>query len=367
MREEIDCVAAEGTDLLLIERHYDGHRLFYIRLLVEYASRRDMSITLMLSDGAERRVEFVQQLLPLRSQFQLISTAKLALKDLEDASRKISARNVVIPDGDAIATRLALRGGWKGSGRVTTLVMRERATSLSRLPGASALKMATKSALIFLGSKSRRVRIVILKSPVWSGKSPYVTVVDPVAISCSEVDIDSIRAKLNLDPDTVWFGVVGRINAGKRIDLIVRAISRLEKGNYGLAIVGKTTSESDGLLRDVKIFAREHGIRVKHLGSFLSDGELDAALTVVDYNVIVRSNESPSGILGKTLALGLKSVVAGTQQLKQYSLRFPNNVFWSELSEIHLERALFACMGSDKPPQILGRDGGSFASVLVDD
>lgn len=351
--------------VLIVEKNFDGHRLYYVRLLVEHAQSKGFSIALMLARGVENSPEYNQQVRQFQGQVQVLHSDIFDVVTVEKISREVGASEVIVPDGDTFAIALALRGGWRGEGVVTTLIMREIADSKSGIAMVAFFKRLLKRRLIAKAARARCVRVVLLKSPAWRGNSPYLTVTDPVTISAHEQDISLMRQELELSPDRYWFGIMGRIDWSKRPMLIAQAIAALPEGKYGLAIVGKATEDMDKTFEEIRLMLDAKDVQTLIVSRVLDDKELDAALSLVDCHVIIRSNEAPSAMLGKTLALGKKSIVAGTKALHAYSQIFPENVAWARLSQKNLTQAMQTSLTRGEPPPYISNHNKEFVSVLL--
>lgn len=351
--------------VLIVEKNFDGHRLYYVRLLIEHAQSKGFAIALMLARGVEDNPEYDQQVRQFQGQVKLFHSDVFDVVTVEKLSREVGASEVIVPDGDTFAIALAFRGGWRGEGVVTTLIMREIADSRSGIALVAFVKRFLKRRLIAKAARARCVRVVLLKSPAWRGRSSFLTVTDPVTISADENDISLMRDELALSSDRYWFGIMGRIDWSKRPKLIAQAIAALPEGKYGLAIVGKATEDMDETFAEIQLMLDAKGVQTVIDSRLLDDKELDAALSLVDCHVIIRSNEAPSAMLGKTLALGKRSIVAGTKALHAYSQVFPTNVTWAQLSQKDLTQAMQTSMTLRGTAPRIPSHENDFLSVLL--
>ena len=93
------------------------------------------------------------------------------------------------------------------------------------------------------------------------------------------VDREACRSRFGLDPDKKIFLFVGRVDGEKRVDLLLRAMKRLQRSDIQLAVAGQGAA-----LKDFQALARSLGLgedRVRFTG-FIPNEELHILLNSVD-------------------------------------------------------------------------------------
>lgn len=350
--------------VLLAERSFSGHRLGYVRLLAEEALRRNHRVHIALPIGGAESEEFKTHLGHLSERVDLTALPKFDLQALETFSRAVNANRVVVSDGDLLAVQLAKAGSWRGTGRLSILIMREHAQ-----PDKSAFKMWMKNRAKHLihrrVSSLTGVDLAILKSSLWKGTSRLRVAIDPVQIQCTEADIARIREDWNLDSSTYWFAVLGAITERKNVPLIAESLSFINQDKIGLLIAGKIESQLRSDIENSISQLMTSGKSAKVIDRLLTDAELDAAVSTADCLVLAHSNEGPSGLLGKAAAAGTRVVASGASSLRTDVLALGASAQWTPLELQPLSIALDSAADLPLERKIPPRTTSSFLEVLL--
>lgn len=351
--------------VLIVEQNSTGHRLFYARLLVEAALGRGASVSLLLGPDSDETAEAIH-LAALPTEVRVLREDVLTLEQIESLSQVEAVTRTVVPDGDRFALRLAKRRGWHGAGRVTVLVMRERAQP--RGAGISSRTVASlRSSLRTLAFKRvaamPAVDLRVLKSAGWTGKARFVPAIDPIRIMAGAGDGSRFRTRHGLGDDRYWFAVLGAISGRKNLDLVLDGL-RGVTAPYGLLVAGRIDEDVAESVKDRLRELEQDGTAVV-IDRLLTDEELDAAVTAVDCVVLAHSNEGPSGLLGKAGAIGTRVVAAGADSLRRDLEALPGLGEWDVLSSGALTSLLDRATLLPRPRGLLDVGSSRFTDALL--
>jgi glycosyltransferase involved in cell wall biosynthesis len=279
-------------------------------------------------------------------------------------SKEMSAAQTVVPDGDRFALRLALTRGWRGFGSLSVLIMREVAQS-GGLPGAQAIKTALRRLLFRRAGSFPNVRVAVLKSAWWTGKSEFPVARDPITLRRSSSVEQRLTAEWALDPGRYWFAVLGAISQRKNVDLVAQALSGLDTSKLGLLVAGAWDESVGDETASAIDHLRDAGASTVVINRKLQDDELDAAVALADCLVLAHSNEGPSGLLGKAAAAGTRVVAAGARSLRKDLQYLLGLGAWVELEESELARALGEAARVERPERAWGEHADDFVVALL--
>lgn len=130
----------------------------------------------------------------------------------------------------------------------------------------------------------------------------------PARLLVSQVDLDSRLRQI--DPLVIRIGFVGKVQAKKRPDLIIRALAALnQRGLRGNAVfIGPFDSNAyESHLRDL---TRELGLEEQVDFFGFSDTPENDLVDKADFLVLISKAEGQPGALVEALALGLPSIVS---------------------------------------------------------
>jgi hypothetical protein len=346
----------------IIAQEVSGHRLMYVRLLVDEALARGYQPTVVLPSGATDSEEFRMQLSQRHSRIRVIELERFAAHTVMPLLPPRPELPTLFPDGDAWLREFACRrGNWPGGALV--LVMRPTGQAQSNL-----VRWAQSVAKLILRClvRSRRgYKVLALRS--FAAKQRRWTVADPVRVGGSARMAETLRAgweTAQTHPPAYWVGVVGALNSRKNIELVAKSLAQIERGKVGLVVAGRCHEGEATMERWLKP-AREAGIPVVRTAGLLSDSQLDSILLALDCAILAHSNEGPSGILGKSKVLGTRVLLAGAQSLRRDAQFLADGTLWVRLTVHDLASGIEATLAREAPPP---RSGGStaFAAAFFD-
>lgn len=350
--------------VLIVEPNHSGHRLYYVRLIVnEVVSRGDVAIV-GVGPGATSSEEWQLHLRKIRSQLEIVECGDSARRTVAELAALTFADHVIVPDGDAIIAEIGRSRKWTTRATLAALLMREHGQP-SRIPGLAALKSKAKRLLVASANGVSGVHVRVLKSSLWLGESSAHTVRDPVSLVDDSGAIQNAVAQWDLNSDRYWFGVVGAISQRKNISAVAAALLSCTSRPLGLVIAGKfavdVVDEVEALVHELE----EHGVAVRIHDRLLSNLELDSLVAAVDCVVLAHSNEGSSGIMGKAAVLGTRVAAAGARSLEVDCAALPHLAAWAPLSEPELSSLFAECADLKRPAAVANLSSREFASALL--
>lgn len=334
--------------ILVVEPNHSGHRLFYVRLIVQQALEGGCHVIVATRPEAKLSAEWELHLQRVASQVDFIEFAESSSKAVSKLAEEVSADHVVVPDGDALIADIGRRRKWQAHASVSALLMREQGQP-SRMPGVTRFKTTIKRLLMFSAAHVRGVRVHVLKSSLWSGTMTAREVRDPVVLADQIDAIHRAAKSWELDPERYWFGVVGAVTPRKNVHAIAAALQMPMSKPVGLVIAGSCDPVVSGQLGNLADELRRSGVAVRVENRLLSDVELDSVIAAVDCVVLAHSNEGSSGIMGKAAVLGTRVAAAGARSLEADCRVLPDLASWAPLSEPEFPSLLASCVGRSRP------------------
>lgn len=350
---------------LIVELDGGGHRLYHVRLLTQLALSRGHRVCVLMGDTAHRQQHIDTHLGGLRDRLELISSPGATWATVEETARRLEADVTVVAEADGYLTTLVRRGGWKGGGRLSLLVMR---TNIPTGAGRLRWVVATvvKQVCMRLVARMSSVQLRVLRSGLWSGRSRWEPARDPVGFIATSADIEDVQRRWSLDPDRHWYGIVGTITPNKHADLVASALAgNGARGSCGLLLAGLLHDAVREQLPSVQAELAAGDVELRVVDELLSDTDLDAAIGAVDTLVLAYTHNGPSGTLGKALAGGTRIVAAGSPAIRDDCLAVPDAAEWVELDVPALAAALARSRSLPAPrPRIVATEE-SFAEELL--
>ncbi|WP_247828495.1 hypothetical protein [Arthrobacter antioxidans] len=363
-------VSSRPRRVAIVEPNSTGHRLYYVRLLVEEAARRGDEVFVLLAADAPASDEYEHHLGAIDGPFAVRSlpegTTAMTLGHLHHLARELGTDLVVVPDGDRVARAMALSPQWRGPGRLSVLVLREKAQS-NGFFGRAYLVNVLKSLIHCRADRGRHATVVLLKTSLWNGRSVLTTANDPVTMLATKSSIRRFKEEMGLDAARHWFAVLGVVDERKNLPLVARSLAALEGQRIGLLVAGRCSAAALASARPFLDSLRSAGVRVVVLDRMLSDLDLDSAVGAVDTVVMAHSNDGSSGLFGKAAAAGTRIVAAGSRTLRKDIADFPELGEWSRLDEEDLGAALARSLSDDSVRRTRSPGAASFTSPLLDD
>jgi hypothetical protein len=348
-RQEATRSTAERSSgrILVVEPNPTGHRLVYVRLIVEHARALGRDVRVALGRDADRTPEYALHLAGLDLGPTLTASSK-DLAELRALASSSHADLVVVPDGDAVALTLGRGGRWDSPATLSVLVMRGTAQP-SKRPMLNLPRRLARRALLLAASARPNVRVHVLATGWRPPRSLIPTAPDPISFSASSNDRLQLRERLGLNPDRYWFGVLGAIDERKNAEMVARAVLASPSRRQGFIVAGPIR---ESVLRNLNALAPRFsaaGIELRLVDRVLSQHELDEFVLACDCVVIAYATEFPSGIFGKALLAGTRTITAGSRWLRADSRQVPDHAEWVPLDVKSLSGAMARALDSDRP------------------
>lgn len=351
----------DSDHILLVSERFTGHRLSYVRLLIDRILADGAKATLLIAPGGLSSNEFAAHLRDVSHLVRCVETDRCSVLDLSTAAQETGATMTVVPDGDRLAFEVALRGGWRGPGTLRILVMRPSGKR-SRVPGIRLISSLGRLLVRTVARLRPRVRVLSLGSSVQQSGSAMV-VPDPVTYAATHEQIRALRDTWPGPPGRYWFAVVGALNARKNVDLICGAVLGEFDREIGFVVAGRADESLSGLSSYLDTVAAA-GVPVERIDGILSDELLDAVVGAADCVILAHSNEGPSGILGKAAVAGTRVVMSGASSLRRDARSLTQHSEWVPLDVQALHGAMFRASHLPAPPTMqLGAT--SFSDALI--
>lgn len=308
--------------IFIIEPDATGHRLVYVRLLVEGALQRGLSVVLLLGSSAQHSVELQVHLAAYVNHEKVIWRYGCSMRDvLECMSSVGSPSQIVIPHLD----RLLRKGlGLAVLARVTKvsgLVMQHPKWEQSLSPGVvRRLKLYGKSkTLHFL--ESAGVNVKELYAP---GPAPCRGVPDPILIKSvveTHRNAREFRRTRGMGDQLYWLGMVGGITDRKNLPLLLDAILALpqaERSSIGLALLGQFRC-SQLKLDEVREGCLEAGVPLVVDDRLMTNEEVNISVAALDCVATLYSTHTPNSTVAKAVALGTAVLAAGSRSYRYHA------------------------------------------------
>lgn len=350
--------------VLIVEQNTSGHRMHYVRLLLEEIDRGDCDAVILTSLGASKSPEWQLHLGGFTGKLKYLESHRLTAAGIRKLVLRMNVSHVVIPDGDRLCMEIGIRRKWPRQIGLSLLIMREFVQD-SKFQAISDLRQKIKNALVQSADSVENVNVFLLKSSLWTGVSKRRVVKDPITLLGSDSNRDDILSNYGAESDRFWFGVLGAITPRKNLSVIVEALTGVTSTKIGLIVAGKISEEVQDQLPAVQKQCEEHGISLAIHDSLLEDLEFDSLVRSVDCLVVAHSNEGPSGIMGKAALAGTKVVAAGAMSLKQDCAAVPSLAIWTPLTTRGLTDALSRSVIARDPRPFTELSVRDFASVLL--
>ena len=344
---------------LIVETNPHGHRLMYVALLAEYALNRGDRVLVATTIEARQGEQFRKHLGPLARWIEVVTVkATASLLQLCKVAMAEDALHVLIPDGDRYLRSAGMAGPPRG---ISITLLSLRPTPQTGI--ASRLRFLVKGILKAI-ARRRSVRVLDLGGPL--DPCTAIIVPDPVRVEVGADMVAGLRRRYDITEDRFWFVVVGVIDARKNPGLVMRSIASRRHETVGLILAGQVL---DGVASEVEEgvrLLRDAGIAVRRIEGYLTNEEFDGLIAAGDCCVAAYSNDGSSGVLGKSLAVGTRIVMAGSDTLRRQAELAGDGVFWCPLAEDALCDALGLAMESKQPPpRELGSSTVTFCETLL--
>jgi len=351
-----------GRRVLVVEPNPLGHRLHYVKLLIDECRSKGDRAYILTTTGAVESTEWAVHLGGDNQEIMFHPGNEFSLPEFAKVSARLGVSLTVLPEADHYLLP-ALRRGWSGPGELRLLAVRAEVQARPPLSRMRPVKSFAKKTLIWAANLQPGVRFYALRSPLVPRRGPIRWVADPVALSCSAKCVEAIRNDLDSEGNRYWLGVFGAITPRKNLRLIMEAI--LDQPVIGLLIAGSVDPKVSSEV--APLFARfvSNGGRLIQLPGPLSDTDFDSAIAAVDCVLVAHSNEGPSGIVIKAAASGRRLVLAGAKSLRRDAARLGEQATWSKLDVAELRRAIRQAQRAPKPTSAVDLGDAEFRRALT--
>ena len=297
----------------IVEINPDGHRLWYVRLLIDAAYSAGRRHVLYTSQRAVDSAEWVTHLASSPGEVRIIE--ELHWRTLLATAREAGA-HVIVPDADTQLARLAVaarvnRRNPRDHSLVTALVMRPLKQPGARGTAALALKVLlavgararlTSIDFVALASDSRRIGLMTRFRLADIAQDPVV--VNPLAVGRRRWLVDhAIR------PDRAVVTILGDVSTRKYTPQVLAAFDQLPSSTaLDLVLVGRPDAAS---LRALDNLSRESLDHVHLFSGYVPDIDFDSWIAYSDAVMVMHRNAGSSGVLLKSAALRTPVIVGG--------------------------------------------------------
>lgn len=353
--------------LVIAEDDPNGHRLVYIRHLVEFASDAGAAVTAVVTPNVRDSEQWQLNLDSVSSRIHVHLVKTIDLASLGRVTKTLGAEHTVVTDGDFLAMRLGAFGRWMGAGTLTVLLMRDPEDEVPET-WKRRLVLACKALLLWRARRVAEVNIVGLRSALAQPTGDEAVALDPLERHATDADVARLRTEWQLRDDRFWYGVVGAVTARKNLPLVAQAVE-LAAAADGAASTGLVVGGpcQNGVLRDAGPHIerlRALGIEVVIVDRVLGPVEFDAAMQAVDCLVVAHSNEGPSAAIARAGMHGVRVVAAGAHSLARDVTRLPV-ASWTELDVPAMAAAMSAIRSSDVLAEPLELGTEQFCATLL--
>lgn len=293
----------------------DGHRLWYVRLLVQYCRRKlpDTAVRILTTTSVCRSAEWATHLRDGTDIDVLVDdrlNRRTALREAA-AEAAMDEAELVVPEGDqtlpdliraGLTTRLRgrrLTGAvllmrmhrQPGPGGAVRFVIKSFAAGLLRLcaPG---LRVGTVEAA---GRQSMPARLMRLQ-----------LVPDPVTLCPWEVSRKEWLDRFAIPPRTKTYLLIGDLSERKHAPEIVSAWFDQPHDDAHLVLVGRPSQEVRRLMTPLVAAGSVHLVE-----GYVSDRDFDTWVALADHVFVMHRNEGSSGVLLKCAAAGTPVLIGG--------------------------------------------------------
>jgi glycosyltransferase involved in cell wall biosynthesis len=194
--------------------------------------------------------------------------------------------------------------------------------------------MAYKASLMVGLHRARPgVSIGVLESPYSEERLRLVSlgdpVIDPVVLEATEMAVEEFRGT-QMEPGRVWLTVAGALGRRKRVDLALDAIAQSGSKRFGLLLAGEIEEDYREELLGQARRADLSELLIEWISRPLSNAEMSVVIASADASLVLYETPNPPSSLGKALAAGTLSIVAGPEPLRRYARRYPESAWECE-------------------------------------
>ncbi|TCK20928.1 hypothetical protein EV378_4895 [Pseudonocardia endophytica] len=332
--------------VMVVVSDYRGHRLLYIRSIIEESHRRNRPIILLGCSGFLKSDEYALHISGLRTDL-VAEVSQVDFSTVRKIAKRYGASTVIIPDGDQFLPSATFRR-WK-QGELRLLVMRAPSFPPSRPVN------LVKLLCIWIASFRKNISVFVLTSALRRTVKRF-EVRDPIYIEQSNAMVgraiaDEIFGSRVERP--YCFGVVGSVTWRKNIDLVLDACVALDF-DWMLIFAGKIEPRVRRVITSSVASNPDFAQRIVIIDRLLTDAELDHVIRTIDCIILAHSNDGPSGVMGRASAIGTRVVAAGAPTLEKDCLDWPEGAEFTRLGASSIGDAMNRAMRLSKPQPNIG-------------
>lgn len=373
-RSSVDWAQLESATHVVLELRSSGHRLDFVRHVLEHATSSERVVWVTSRQAMHSREYAMRDLSKFVSCTLAIDVSEpdtvLATREVLDELCRLPGNwRIILPDGDKLIGRLAFLSGRRH--RVTALLIRRPLLSIRIRQFYVSLVKGLLSILVQL--RGHRVlgltpaRLAVPEN-AWAKARPkkrlpftIEPVSDPIDLAW-EGDRAAARAMLGIDTNRTLVVLAGNITLRKNPQVVMAALLGIGGSSPpGLLLVGRLDPAVEASCFSQMDRLRRAG-RLWELPGPLSGQRLDAGIGAGDCVVVAHSTLGPSGIVGRSVALGVPVVVAGPVSLSPDIEKICHR---ARLDAVSLKTAISEVLGaaSHAPRQL--ESAASFAAQLL--
>lgn len=351
--------------VLIVELDGRGHRLYYVRLLAEEALRSGASVRILVGSGEHVDEVVALHLGSLRDDVEVVAAAGRGWLDIEEAARSFDADVTVVPESDSYLLSVVRRGGWRGPGRLSLLVMRPRVPAVGNRVR-RAVANTVKAMVLVLLTALPRVDVRVLRSVFSDERRPWPTVADPVGLSATPQDVEALRDRWGVGTERYWFGALGAITPNKNVPMLLDQIARTKfPGPVGVLVAGGIEPSVADAIEPTRAALDDAGVPLVVIDRLLEDVELDSAISAVDCLMLAYNHLGSSGTLGKAVTAGTRVLTAGSPTLRHDAAAVGAGASWCPLEPAAVSSALAEASRAPRPEPRDLADERTFAATLL--
>ncbi|GAB3809074.1 hypothetical protein GCM10027605_42970 [Micromonospora zhanjiangensis] len=353
-----------GERVLIVNQGPDGHRLVYVRLLVDGVLARSGTPVLAMPRHGFDAPEFGLHLGDVadRCVAERIPDALLTPALVRRLAVRTRCDRVLVPDGDRFAIRLGVTG-WRHGAELRVLVVQDPRWSDDPRP-AQRLKMAVKRWSIARARRFPRVRVLCLADQRVAGSGSGENVADPVVFDAGQLDPSDLRQEFGLPPDRYLFVVVGAMSRRKNLPMVVRSVLSLADSKVGLFVCGQIGGPVRDEIAPLLRRADRMDVPIVLSDRLHSDHELNRAIQAADCVVVAYCTSTPNSSMAKAALAGRRAVVVGSEHLRMWA-RNAGIDLTGPLEQSTLEELMRRAVSLPAPAPVPGADPRDFADSFL--
>ena len=354
-----------GSRVLMVELGGQGHRFYYVRLLVEEALSRGARVALVTRLDPITRDHLEVHLGDVLDRVEVMELPTPGWSDVESVARDWQPNLTVVPEADHYVLRLLARGGWRAPGTLSLVIMRARVPSVGtplRSSVANVVKAIGVTSLLLMPG----IRLRVLRGQTWSSGGWWPSVNDPATLQVTADDVAELRSRWGLEPDRFWVGVLGAVTENKNLPLVVEAVSDVAGDHsIGLLVAGRIAPSIQPAMPELEQQLAAAGAAFVVQDRLLTDIELDASVAAIDCMALAYSHNGPSGTFGKALLAGTRVISAGSPALRRDSRAAPDLSVWVPLTAAAVADGIRGAIAAPPAAPMVLPDGHAFAVAVL--